>query len=669
MKHVFDLCKAGRPWHPPGPAPAGRAFWGMLEAQRTYQGLAAKARPLLGDCCHSCWSPDGTKVAFTLGSPGYNGVAIYDVAGQETDLLIAPGKDPSWSPDGRQIAFVRDAEALRLGELTAGKYRPHTSAYYRGEEVWVMNADGTKPRRLARGAGWPSWSRDSTRIYYHSRVENALFWISVEGQNAGPTRMMAAAAPFVSPDGILVAQTRPEGTSGGTLGTVLRITNMDSRSSIAEWAAPVLIGPAVWSPDGRELSFGDCLYVGVWGLWIYDVDKREAVKVLPGPAYSVRSPDRTKLLIRLHSLGYEAWVADLDPALSTSEALGPGQTLEEHCREYVGTCNRVLEVDPAHFPLHWARAASALWIDDPNASFYLKELEQALDRESLGPYVCFLHAQWLAGHPSLWERLERLALVMARKAVEQKGSYVKDLIPIFERLGRPEYADQLRQIAAANLRAGGCRYEKESGAYTVAGCGGGIWTTIDEFHFAYKRLDGSGSLTAKIENVENVDAWTEAGVMIRASLDPGERFAAAYATPSNGLSYQIRSIPDRLARGDIDEVARPKQLALRAPVWARIERKGDQFSAYYSTDGRTWTLTVWSPQTISMPDSVYIGLAVTSHDNKKTAEARFSHVTTTGNVSPAGLFTESQDIRFQLPSAPGAAASKTTVTGQTAEAP
>jgi len=107
----------------------------MLEADRMYDGLAAKARPLICDSCAACWSPDGTKVAFALGLPGYNGVAVYDVASKETDLLIAPGKDPSWSPDGRQIAFVRDAEALRLSELTAGKQKPDTPAYNRGEEV------------------------------------------------------------------------------------------------------------------------------------------------------------------------------------------------------------------------------------------------------------------------------------------------------------------------------------------------------------------------------------------------------------------------------------------------------------------------------------------------------------------------------------------------------
>jgi len=44
----------------------------------------------------------------------YSGVALYDPATKEIELLIVPGKDPRWSPDGRHIAFVRDCQALRL---------------------------------------------------------------------------------------------------------------------------------------------------------------------------------------------------------------------------------------------------------------------------------------------------------------------------------------------------------------------------------------------------------------------------------------------------------------------------------------------------------------------------------------------------------------------------
>ena len=41
----------------------------------------------------------------------------------------------------------------------------------------------------------------------------------------------------------------------------------------------------------------------------------------------------------------------------------------------------------------------------------------------------------------------------------------------------------------------------------------------------------------------------------------------------------------------------------------------------------------WNPQYIAMGSNVYIGLAVTSHNDSATCEAKFSNVTFTGNVT------------------------------------
>jgi len=171
---------------------------------------------------------------------------------------------------------------------------------------------------------------------------------------------------------------------------------------------------------------------------------------------------------------------------------------------------------------------------------------------------------------------------------------------------------------------------------------------MDEFHFAYKELEGNGSITARIESIEDVHPRAKAGVMMRASLDPGTRFAAVFATPGSGVSYHTRPITDHNATAD-DNVATPGQIALRAPVWVRLEHKGDQFSVFHSSDGATWTTTIWSPQKVPMPHGVFVGLAVTSHDNKKTAQARISHLTIAGEVNHTIPFADSQDIRLQLP--------------------
>jgi hypothetical protein len=48
-----------------------------------------------------------------------------------------------------------------------------------------------------------------------------------------------------------------------------------------------------------------------------------------------------------------------------------------------------------------------------------------------------------------------------------------------------------------------------------------------------------------------------------------------------------------------------------------------------------------------MNETVYVGLAVTSHNTTRAAEARISNVTVSGSVTPGGPFTLSQDINFQ----------------------
>jgi Tol biopolymer transport system component len=74
---------------------------------------------------------------------------------------------PSWSPDGRRIAFQR--------------FPPRG-----GREVWVMEADGTHKRRIARG-GQPTWSPDGRLIAF--------------GAGARPGRGIGARLYVVRPDG------------------------------------------------------------------------------------------------------------------------------------------------------------------------------------------------------------------------------------------------------------------------------------------------------------------------------------------------------------------------------------------------------------------------------------------------------------------------------------
>jgi len=168
MKYVSDTLDAGRSWHPPEHAPDGIAFLAMREAEEIYHYLSAQgATPLIGDGFAADWHPEGKKLAFSVGVRDTSGLAIFDPASRETELLIVPGRDPKWSPDGRYIAFVRDRSALRPQELTAAERR-YRYRHPPIQEVWIIAADGTDPRRLADGV-WPSWSQDSKQVYYRKK--------------------------------------------------------------------------------------------------------------------------------------------------------------------------------------------------------------------------------------------------------------------------------------------------------------------------------------------------------------------------------------------------------------------------------------------------------------------------------------------------------------------
>ncbi|MCL5279413.1 MAG: SMP-30/gluconolactonase/LRE family protein [Planctomycetes bacterium] len=379
-KYVFDTLEAGRSWHPPDRKPAGTAFLPMVEAEETYRNLSAKAERVIVDGFTTRWSPDGKKLAFSMGFVGYNGVALYDLATGETELLIVPGKDPVWSPDGRYIAFVRDCPALRVPEFATAK-RGERQRPKAEEEVWVIKSDGTEPRRLARG-GWPSWSQDSKCVYYHSRLDNALYSISLEGRPAKPEWIIACpdSYPALSQHGQRVAYRE---------GGLLRVRDLPSQTIVAQWPIPPFAwgGPA-WSPNGTELCMGTTTGAeNNMGLWVYGLGRGEPLRTLDGQITAAFwSPDGTKLVFHRGAPFFEVWTAEIDPNVSLAEALGSAQTRDEYFQDLVALWTRRIAADPADPYNYFHRAAH-----------YRSLQEDAKLRADGRRYWAALHPGWPAG--------------------------------------------------------------------------------------------------------------------------------------------------------------------------------------------------------------------------------------------------------------------------------
>ncbi len=165
--------------------------------------------------------------------------------------------------------------------------------------------------------------------------------------------------------------------------------------------------------------------------------------------------------------------------------------------------------------------------------------------------------------------------------------------------------------------------EAPAGTFTMSAEGANIENESDEFHFVYKVLNGAGSITAKVESVENTHPWAKAGVMIRDSLDADSAHAMVAVTPGNGIWFGRRT-----ATGNDTDTE--EQGGITAPYWVRLERTlGGAVRAFYSADGNMWDqLGALTPVTMGIP--MYAGLALTSHEPGVKCEAVFSNVTSDG---------------------------------------
>ncbi len=158
-----------------------------------------------------------------------------------------------------------------------------------------------------------------------------------------------------------------------------------------------------------------------------------------------------------------------------------------------------------------------------------------------------------------------------------------------------------------------------NGTWSVSGSGGDIWGSADQLHYVWQSLSGGGSVSAHITAQTNTDAWAKAGVMLRASTDPGSPNYAAYVTPGNGISVQLRTAQG----GTTTKLANP---AGTIPAYLQVAFNGNALSAYSSADGITWSLIAGSSVNANLGTTLLAGMAVTSHNNCCLSTATMDNV-------------------------------------------
>jgi len=167
--------------------------------------------------------------------------------------------------------------------------------------------------------------------------------------------------------------------------------------------------------------------------------------------------------------------------------------------------------------------------------------------------------------------------------------------------------------------------------WVVRGGGNDIWNTEDAFHFEHEYLPRTGDFdaTVRLLSLENTNGWAKAAIMARADLTSNSVHAMCAGTPQNG-SGQLQGRQDTAAGSFWEQRAAGPDVAQdgSAPVWLRLIRSADVFYALWASDDGGTPGQWWFPCEATlgnMPGTVYLGLAVTSHNAGAVAEARFDN--------------------------------------------
>ena len=198
------------------------------------------------------------------------------------------------------------------------------------------------------------------------------------------------------------------------------------------------------------------------------------------------------------------------------------------------------------------------------------------------------------------------------------------------------------------------------GQWTITGGGGDIWGNSDQCYYYYAWASGTQWVaTVKCTDLQGPDNWTKAEMMVRWS-DPNlgpqanDGFIATMTTRAAGqnqIGPQYR--PSRGAgAGNNGPTATPTYPNL----WLRLARTNNSFTMSWSSDNITFNTlrTIDTSATVDgfgtpWPDSVTVGLAVTSHNNNGG-----------GNIGTAQF--EGLNVTFPAVTPPTAIGAKTQVT-------
>lgn len=205
-----------------------------------------------------------------------------------------------------------------------------------------------------------------------------------------------------------------------------------------------------------------------------------------------------------------------------------------------------------------------------------------------------------------------------------------------------EYVVDERQLGifavAAVLTPGITSYDHAAGRFTVRGAGSDLNINGQGMtaQYAYQQVAGDAAITARVVSRANAGTADRVGLVMGKSLNPFDQMAGAILTSDGTGSAGSQQFLRRLTVAGNSTTATGAGNA-GVPVWLRLERTGQEFSASSSPDGVNWTPIASAESIPHFGDApYYAGLAVSSREPLLLNTTVFDNVSVTSSGQAAG---------------------------------